>query len=175
MARAIFLDRDGVINRVVWRRGKPGSPRLVEEFRIDPAVLEPIRALHNAGLRLFVITNQPDLARGLLSWASLQRMNSLLSAQLPVEAIVVCPHDDRDDCDCRKPRPGMLKRIAAERQVELSGAFVIGDTWRDTGAARAAGCTSIILDRCYNRSDEADYRVKNFSEAVQLVIERTRL
>jgi D-glycero-D-manno-heptose 1,7-bisphosphate phosphatase len=175
MTRAVFLDRDGVINRLVWRDGRPGSPRSFEEFHLDSSVIQPLEHLHKAGLKLFVITNQPDLARGLLSQASLQRMNHLIFARLPIEAIAICPHDDQDNCDCRKPRPGMLERIAADRQIQLAGSFVIGDTWRDTGAARAAGCSSIILDRHYNRSDEADYRVRDVIEAVQLVIERTRL
>jgi D-glycero-D-manno-heptose 1,7-bisphosphate phosphatase len=174
MARAVFLDRDGVINSVVWRGGEPGSPRSPEEFRIDPGARAPLECLRDAGFRLFVITNQPDLARGFLDQCALKGMNEQLITQLPIEAVAVCPHDDRDECNCRKPQPGMLEQLATDKALELSRSFVIGDTWRDMGAARAAGCIAIILDRNYNCRDDADYRVSNLVEAAQLIIERVK-
>jgi D-glycero-D-manno-heptose 1,7-bisphosphate phosphatase len=170
MARAVFLDRDGVINSVIMRDGKPGSPRSLSEFQIDPGARTPLQRLRNAGFRLFVITNQPDIARGLLSPQTLERMHQQVITQLPIEAVAVCPHDDRDACRCRKPRPGMLERLAASEHLDLVGSFVIGDSWRDVGAARAAGCTAIILARNYNRGDDADYRVGNLAEATQLIL-----
>ena len=175
MSSAVFLDRDGVINPIVMRDGKPGSPRSMDEFRLEPGARAPLQDLRNAGFRLFVITNQPDIARGWLSLQTLELMNQQVIAHLPVEAIAVCPHDDSDDCRCRKPRPGMLEQFAAAGQIELSRSFMVGDTWRDVQAARAAGCIAIILDRNYNRGDEADYRVASLSEAAQLIIERVEL
>ena len=172
MARAVFLDRDGVINSVIWRGGQPGSPRSLTEFHIDSGASAPLERLRAAGLRLFVITNQPDVARGLLSPQTLEQMNQQVVAQLPIEGVVVCPHDDRDECPCRKPRPGMLKTLAAGEHIELGHSFVIGDTWRDVQAARAAGCIAIMLDRNYNRRDEADYRVGNLAAATQLIIRK---
>jgi len=174
MARAVFLDRDGVINDVVWRGGKPGSPRSLREFQIDPGACIALERLRDAGFKLFVITNQPDLARGLLDPQSLEEMSHQLTTQLPITAVAVCPHDDHDECNCRKPRPGMLERLAASDQIELSRSFVIGDTWRDVGAARAAGCIAIIIDRSYNGGDQADYRVRNLTEAAELIIGRVK-
>jgi D-glycero-D-manno-heptose 1,7-bisphosphate phosphatase len=171
MERAVFLDRDGVINSVVMRSGKPGSPRLLSEFQIEPGVRAPLERLRDAGFRLFVVTNQPDIARGFLNPQTLERMNQQVITELPIEAVVVCPHDDRDECGCRKPRPGLLDRLAANEQFELGRSFMVGDTWRDVRAARAAGCIAIILDRNYNREDNADYRVGNLAEAAQLIIE----
>ena len=169
--RAVFLDRDGVVNYVVWRGGKPGSPRSLGEFEIDVSARPALERLRAAGFKLFVITNQPDLARGLLSVEALEGMHCQLTTQLPIDAVAVCPHDDEDECQCRKPRPGMLERLAASERIELGRSFVIGDTWRDMAAARAAGCIAIILDRDYNSTVSADYRVNNLTEAAQLIIQ----
>jgi D-glycero-D-manno-heptose 1,7-bisphosphate phosphatase len=171
MARAVFLDRDGVINSIIFRGGKPASPRCLDEFQIEPGASAPLQRLRSAGFRLLVITNQPDIARGLLTPQNLQLMHQQMIARLPIDAIAVCPHDDLDRCRCRKPRPGMLERLARTEDVQLGHSFVIGDTWRDVRVARAAGCTAIILDRNYNREDDADYRMANLAEAAQLIIE----
>jgi len=170
MARAVFLDRDGVINGVVLRGGRPGSPRLLSEFEIDAGVSPPLERLRDAGFRLFVITNQPDIARGLLRPPILEQMNQQMLAQLPVEAVLVCPHDDGDGCGCRKPQPGMLHKLAESEHFDLGQCFMIGDSWRDMGAARAAGCTAIILDRNYNHTEDAEFRVRNLDESVQHII-----
>jgi D-glycero-D-manno-heptose 1,7-bisphosphate phosphatase len=171
MARAVFLDRDGVINPLLVRAGKPASPRLLSDFQIEPGARAPLDGLRDAGFRLFVITNQPDIARGLLNPQTLEQMNQQVTTQLPIEAVAVCPHDDHDQCRCRKPRPGMLEKLAADEQIDLRRSFLIGDTWRDVQAARAAGCIAIILDRNYNRADKADYRVGSLAEAAQVIIE----
>jgi D-glycero-D-manno-heptose 1,7-bisphosphate phosphatase len=168
--RAVFLDRDGVINSVIFRDGKPASPRLLSEFHFERGIERPLQRLKIAGLRLFVITNQPDIARGLMDSQVLDCMNQVLMDRLSVEAIEVCPHDDRDDCRCRKPKPGMLLTIANRAGIDLAESFVVGDSWRDVQAARAAGCAGIILERSYNCDDDADYRVVTLSDAAQLIL-----
>lgn len=155
---------------MIFRNGKPASPRLLSEFHFECGVERPLECLKMAGLRLFVITNQPDIARGLMDPQTLNRMNQAVMSRLNVEAIEVCPHDDGDDCRCRKPKPGMLITIAGRAGIELNDSFVIGDSWRDQQAARAAGCAGIILDRSYNCDDAADYRVATLSEAAQLIL-----
>jgi len=169
--RAVFLDRDGVINPVVFRNGKPASPRSLDEFQLESDIVAPLERLSASGLRLFVVTNQPDMARGLLAPQTLAQINQQVIARLPIEAIEICPHDDRDDCQCRKPRPGMLTTLAARSGVELSNSFMIGDSRRDVEAARAAGCVAILLDRFYNRDADADFRVSNLGGAAQLILE----
>jgi D-glycero-D-manno-heptose 1,7-bisphosphate phosphatase len=170
LQRGVFLDRDGVINSVIFRHGKPASPRLLNEFQLEPGIEAPLERLKAAGLRLFVITNQPDIERGLMDPQALYCMNQIVMSRLHVEAIEVCPHDDRDGCRCRKPKPGMLITLAERAGIELSESFVIGDSWRDTQAARAAGCIGIMLDRSYNRDDAADYRMPSLSEAAQMIL-----
>ncbi len=172
--RAVFLDRDGVINRVVVRHCQVGSPRSLAEFEFESGIGKPIERLRAAGYRLFVVTNQPEVARGLLGAEALEAMTDQIKAALPIDEVKVCPHQDRDECACRKPRPGMLMELAAQERLELAGSFLIGDSWKDAGAARAAGCKSIILDRPYNQEVEADFRVPDLPAAATLILESDR-
>ena len=168
--KSVFLDRDGVVNKVLFRDGKPTAPWRFAEFEIETGVDQALRRLRRAGYRLFVVTNQPDLARGYLPADALRMMTEKLMETLDLDAIKVCPHDDRDGCACRKPRPGMLLELAREHDLALADSYMIGDTWKDVMAAQAAGCKSITLDRPYNREDPADLRVVNLSEAVELIL-----
>jgi D-glycero-D-manno-heptose 1,7-bisphosphate phosphatase len=170
LERAVFLDRDGVINSVIFRDGKPASPRHFTEFRLECGIQAPLERLKLAGFRLFVVTNQPDVARGLLDQQALDLMHQQLISRLPIEAIELCPHDDRNGCRCRKPKPGMLTAVANRSGIALAKSFVIGDSWRDAQAARAAGCAAIMLGRPYNCNDDADYRVATLKEAAQLIL-----
>jgi D-glycero-D-manno-heptose 1,7-bisphosphate phosphatase len=168
--RAIFLDRDGVVNKVVFRDGKPSAPRALTEFEFESGVKECLAALRGAGFKLFVVTNQPDLKRGLLSSEALRGMTDRVMSGLGLDAIKVCPHDDSDKCSCRKPQPGMIVELAREHDIDLTRSFMIGDSWRDCAAAAAAGCRSIILDRSYNRGEGADLRVADLSQAVKSIL-----
>ena len=98
--------------------------------------------------------------------------NQIVQDALPIEGFKVCLHDDRDGCACSKPRPGMLVNLAVTEQINLGGSYVIGDTWKDSLAARAAGCVSVILDRAYNREDPADFRVPDMAAAADLILAR---
>ncbi len=150
-SRAVFLDRDGVINEVVFREGRPASPRSLEEFHLVEGAAAALKRLQAAGYRLFVVSNQPDVARGLLNQTVLEEMGKRVRAALPVERVLTCIHDDHAGCLCRKPQPGMLHDVALREGIALSRSFLIGDSWKDVEASRAAGCTSILLQRPYNR------------------------
>ena len=147
--RAVFLDRDGVLNRPVVRNGKPYPPATAEEFAILPGALEAVSALRQRGFWLCVVTNQPDVARGTQRRAVVESMHALLRKALPVDQIYVCYHDDADHCQCRKPRPGLLLAAAAEHNVSLAASYMIGDRWRDIDCGRAANCTTILIERGY--------------------------
>lgn len=168
--KAIFLDRDGVINKVILRDGKPTGPRSMREFQFESEVAESIERLRAAGFMLFMVTNQPDVARGLMSAGDLQSIMDHITAKLPFDGIRACLHDDSDHCECRKPLPGMILDLARQHDVPLGESWMIGDSSKDTLAARAAGCKSIILDRSYNQGARADYRVGTLGEAVNLII-----
>ena len=170
MTRAVFLDRDGVLNDVVTRDGVVSSPRHIDEFRLRDEARDSLPQLAAAGFRLFVVTNQPDVARGMLDPDVLALCNERLQTALPIEAVHVCPHDDHDACDCRKPKPGLIHRIAGDVGVTLSDSYVIGDSWKDVAAGRAAGCRTILLRRSYNTGTDADHVVASLAEAVRVVL-----
>lgn len=145
--RAVFLDRDGVLNALVRRNGRPVSPRVPGDFRLFDDAYEALRALRSSGFRIFVVTNQPDIARGHLDSADLHEMLAIVRRELEVDDIAFCPHDDSDDCACRKPAPGMLLDLARRWNVDLRRSFMIGDSWRDVEAGRRAGCRTILIVR----------------------------
>lgn len=167
---AIFLDRDGVLNEVVFRDGKPASPRLPEELALVEDAAPALARLKAAGLLLLVATNQPDIARGRMSPQALLTIHADIAARLPVDDIAVCPHDDHDGCGCRKPRPGLLLDLAARHDVDLSRSWFIGDQARDVACGRAAGCRTVLLARPYNHGATADVVVESLWQAVTAIL-----
>ena len=170
--RAVFLDRDGVLNRCEVRDGKPVAPRRVEDFRLLPGVAAATRALKQAGYLLVVVTNQPDLAAGRVAAATVAAMHERLRRSLPLDAIEMCPHGARDACDCRKPKPGLLTRAARDLGISLSDSVLVGDRAGDIAAGRAAGCRTIFIDRRYGESGrvDADAAARNLPQAVRLLL-----
>jgi D-glycero-D-manno-heptose 1,7-bisphosphate phosphatase len=176
MNRAVFFDRDGVINRIVLRGGKICSPRCLSEFEILPGARDALERSRAMGFLNIVITNQPDIARGLMPVAKLESMHRRIREALAVDDIVICPHDDADRCDCRKPRPGMLLAAAWDWKIDLKASFVIGDQWKDVEAGKAAGCTTILIDYPHNQATGADVRVQDLAEALRVIeIETTQV
>jgi D-glycero-D-manno-heptose 1,7-bisphosphate phosphatase len=174
--RAVFLDRDGVLNRPVVRDGLPCPPARVEDFELYPDVVDGCAQLKRAGFLLVVATNQPDVGRGTQSREIVEAMHASLRAALPsLDAIEVCFHAGAahgEPCECRKPKPGMLLRGAAAYAIDLKKSFLIGDRWRDVDCAHAAGCRAIFIDHGYREAlrEKPEFTVSNFSEAVNTVL-----
>lgn len=172
--RAVFLDRDGVINRAVERDGKPYPPARLAELDILPGVPEALDRLKAAGYLLIVATNQPDVGRGTLAQPMVESMHASLCAQLPIDRVEVCYHPGRglSDCDCRKPRPGMLIRAAREFGIDLARSWMVGDRWRDIDCGHSAGCRTIFIDRGYaeDLKQPPDLRVRSLSEAADAIL-----
>jgi D-glycero-D-manno-heptose 1,7-bisphosphate phosphatase len=166
---AVFLDRDGVLNEIVERDGRPGSPRSLSQFR-PVSDLASVQRLKDAGLLVFIITNQPDVARGHITHAVLDRMLAELSADVAFDDYRVCPHDDADGCECRKPKPGMILDLARHWHVDRSRSFVVGDMWRDVEAARSAGCEPVLIRRPYNRDVAVSAEAGTLADAVAMVL-----
>jgi len=171
---AVFLDRDGVINRVIMRAGLPASPRTVREFRLRRGAAGFVCRLRESGFAVFIVTNQPDIARGLLDPAALEAMHARIRKVMRVDGILVCPHDAGDRCACRKPLPGMLAGAARKGGIDLSRSFLLGDGEKDMGAGRAAGCATILLKTAYNRGVAADHRVRSFAAAEKIILGREK-
>jgi D-sedoheptulose 7-phosphate isomerase len=171
--RAVFLDRDGVINRTFVRDGKPFPPSTLQELEILPGVPEALEELKQYGYKLLVVTNQPDVARGKQSRQTIDAMHQALSARLPLDDIFVCYHTDQDKCDCRKPLPGMLFEAARKHNIDLAASFMVGDRWRDIEAGYNAGCKTILIDYGYSEKSPAqvpDLRVGSLREAADWII-----
>jgi len=172
MSRAVFLDRDGVLTRARVRDGKPYAPVTLAEMEIAPDAGTALARLKAAGFLLIVVTNQPDVARGLARREDVEAMHSALRAALPLDGCFVCYHDDADGCACRKPLPGLLFQAAEEQGIDLAASFLVGDRWRDIDAGAAAGCRTILIDRGYlERPPEhtPDARAGTLGEAVDWV------
>lgn len=156
MRRAVFLDRDGVINANLERDGRPVAPTTLAEFRILPGVEDAVRRLKERGYLVIVITNQPDVANGLTERSTVEAMHDVIRARLLVDDIKTCFHNDAAGCECRKPKPGLILTAAAEHGIDLAGSYVVGDRWRDVAAGRAAGCSTIFIDYGY-KQDGANF------------------
>ena len=156
MKKAVFLDRDGVINRSFIRNGRPYAPTSLAEFVIEPEAIHATRLLHTLQYLLVVVTNQPDVATGIISRAVIEEMHIKIQEKMPIAAFKVCYHLDSDNCLCRKPKPGMLLDAAAEFSIDLSASFMVGDRWRDIEAGTAAGCHTIHIQ--YNYTEQQPKR-----------------
>jgi D-glycero-D-manno-heptose 1,7-bisphosphate phosphatase len=157
--KAVFLDRDGVLNRAIVRNGKPYPPAGPAELELSHGADVACRRLHEAGFLLIGVTNQPDVARGIADRAMVEDLNRTVATLLGLDEIRVCMHDDADACDCRKPRPGLLTSAAAEYGIDLRESYMVGDRWRDIEAGRRAGCQTIFIDHGYEerRPDAPNY------------------
>jgi D-glycero-D-manno-heptose 1,7-bisphosphate phosphatase len=171
--RAVFLDRDGVLNRQVIREGKPYPPAGPHDLEIIPEAPAALAALRKAGFRLYVATNQPDVARGVQTRDAVEQIHRALRDALPLDGFYVCYHDDADACECRKPKPGLLLAAAEEHGLSLRESYMIGDRWRDVEAGQRAGCRTVWLDFGYAErgpAAPADLTVRSLAEAAAWIL-----
>jgi D-glycero-D-manno-heptose 1,7-bisphosphate phosphatase len=172
--RAVFLDRDGVINAATVRHGRPHPPATLDDLVVLPGVERALTRLRAAGFRVVVVTNQPDVARGTQRREVVDAMHARLASILPIDEFRVCDHDDGDRCDCRKPKPGLLEAAARDAGLTLAASFMVGDRWRDVDAGHQAGCMTIFIDRGYDERgpDRPDVIVGSLPEAVDWILSR---
>lgn len=172
MKQAVFLDRDGVINKAIIRESRPYAPNCLEEVEYLPGVAEAIGTLKRAAFRIIVVTNQPDVATGKVRRGTVEAIHERLLCSFPIDDIKVCYHSDADACQCRKPKAGMLLEAAREWSLDLGRCFMVGDRWRDIGAGKAAGCRTILVGDGYGdlRGEVPDARADSLLEASQLIL-----
>src|SRR6185437_1427208 len=169
---AVFLDRDGVLNRMFVRDGITHPPADVGEFELLSGAAEAVRRLHAAGFLLVVVTNQPDVARGLQTREGVEAIHEQLRTELPMLEVLACYHDNEDDCACRKPRPGMILEAARRWPIDLRRSFLVGDRWSDVAAGQAAGCRSLLVETSYSgrRRCQPDRYVRDLAEAAEWIL-----
>jgi len=172
LRRAVFLDRDGVINRAEVREGKPYPPANLAVMELLPGVPAALQALHAAGWMLIVVTNQPDVARGTTPRAVVEAINAHLEQTLPIDEFRTCYHDSGDGCDCRKPLPGALLAAAREHDIDLGRSFMVGDRWRDVEAGQRAGCKTVFINYGYaeKQPESCDYKSQSLQEAAAIIL-----
>jgi D-glycero-D-manno-heptose 1,7-bisphosphate phosphatase len=172
MRPAVFLDRDGTINRAVVRDGKPYPPSDLTGLDILPGAAEAVRRLKQEGFLIIVVTNQPDVATGKTSRATVEEIHERLRHCMPIDDFKVCYEVDSPNCTCYKPKPGLLLEAAAQRGIDLAGSYMIGDRWRDVGAGQAAGCKTFFIDCGYGEqlSYTPDWVVSSLGEAAEIIL-----
>ncbi|TMC11764.1 MAG: HAD-IIIA family hydrolase [Chloroflexi bacterium] len=173
-ARAVLLDRDGVLNEPIVVDGTPRPPASLEALVVTGDTEVACRDLRRAGLLLIMVTNQPDVARGAQDRATVDAINLEVRRRVGLDDVLVCPHDDADGCACRKPAPGLILEAAARWGLDLAGSVVVGDRWRDVGAGRAAGCATVLIDRRYAERPAvgADLVAGSLRQAVPWIVRR---
>lgn len=170
--KAVFLDRDGVINE------EAGYVTSWDQFRFIPGSKEALRLLHSSGYKVFVITNQSGVARGLISESSLLEIHRRMSSEIGeaggrVTEIYYCGHHPEDGCRCRKPGTGLLERAAAEYGIDLPGAYMIGDKPADIEAGKRAGSKTILVRTGYGmdyQGPEPDFIAADLLEAANMIV-----
>jgi D-glycero-D-manno-heptose 1,7-bisphosphate phosphatase len=172
----VFLDRDGVLNVAEERNGCRHPPSGPDDVKLLPGVIEACQRLRNEGLVLVVVTNQPDVARGTQKLPVVNAINERLQSRLRLDEVVVCPHDDKDGCACRKPKPGMILAAADRLGLDLGASTMVGDRWRDIEAGRAAGVATVFVDRGYHEQQPAqpDHVAAELIDAVPFILGRAQ-
>lgn len=169
--KAVFLDRDGVLNYVIFRgiSPKPIAPWSMEEFNIIPELNSTISTLKKRGFYIFIITNQPDISKGIIDFELVNKMNQILIEKFSIDEIVVCPHIDEDNCECRKPKPGMILRMVEKYNIEIKSSFLVGDNFKDMLAGKASGLKTILINRFYNTNCKSDYKINELKEVLSII------
>jgi D-glycero-D-manno-heptose 1,7-bisphosphate phosphatase len=173
---AVFLDRDGTLIGTNVVDGRPIPFHDAADVRLLDGVLEGCGRLRAAGYYLVMVTNQPDIARGSIPASMVETANAGIVGRLDLDLAVTCPHDDADECDCRKPKPGLLQRGATSLGVDLDrSSFMVGDRWRDVDAGHNAGVTTVLIERGYDERLRAqpDHVTTTFSAAVEWILQQS--
>lgn len=166
---ALFLDRDGVVNYTIVKNNKPFPPLSIEELEIIPEIKQSIQFAKNNDMKVFVITNQPDVSRGLVTKNVIENINLFIMSNLDIDEIFTCYHDNQDNCECRKPKPGAFFALSQKYNINLSKSIMVGDRAKDIEAAKNANCPSIFIKYGYNEEYPTlqNYTIYNVKELLK--------
>ncbi len=168
-SKVVFLDRDGVINNVQIIKGKPYPPSCLEEVTIPSGLSNLLSRIKKLGYKLIVVTNQPDVARGTQSRGIVESINIFLQSNLNIDEIRTCYHDDLDNCECRKPKPGLL--LIDKQNIDYANSYLVGDRRKDIVAGKLAGCKTIFIDYNYDeeKPTDSDFIVRSVLDIEQIL------
>ncbi len=172
LTKTIFLDRDGVINQPHIIDGKSYAPHSIKDFTLIAGVEEALKELKAAGFLIFVVTNQPDVGKGICNQSDIEEIHDFLLNHLPIDDVFVCYHTDEDQCDCRKPLPGLLNQAAQQYPVDFNNSFLVGDRWKDIEAGQYMGCITMFIDYGYaeKKPKHMDYTIQSLFEAKNIIL-----
>lgn len=161
-----------MINFTKIVNGKPYSPKNLSEFNLIPEVKDSLYKLKCAGYLLVIITNQPDVARKIASKKNINKIHEVIKKTLPITEIFSCFHDDKNNCDCRKPKPGLILHASKKYKIDLNISYMIGDRWKDIEAGEKAGCRTVFIDYQYNEKQPTKYnfKAKSLYEAAKIIL-----
>lgn len=170
MNKAFFLDRDGIINKIKLINNIPQSPRKYKDFILNFEIESILNFLKIHKFLNIIITNQPDISRGLLSLSDLLKMNLLIYKKLNIDDIFICPHDDSANCNCRKPKPGLLIKAIEKYNIDINNSFFLGDTKKDILAGKSINCKTLLLSTEYNKDIiYADFVINSFNDIYSII------
>jgi D-glycero-D-manno-heptose 1,7-bisphosphate phosphatase len=172
--KAVFLDRDGIINRAIVQNGKPYPPASLDELDIIPGTLMALQQLASSGFLLLGVTNQPDVARGIQTREVVEAINSHIMNILPLKEILVCYHDKEDHCACRKPKPGLILQGAEKYDIDLGRSWMVGDRWKDISAGKVAGLKTVFVNYNYSEAYDgppADFTIQDMAMLTEIILD----
>ena len=168
--KAIFLDRDGIVNEVIMQNGQPSSPENFGELKLKKGIKTFLDHTRRLGFLNIIFTNQPDVARSIIPIKELNKMHRFIKKTLAINDIYFCPHDDHHNCECRKPKPGMLLQAIAKWNIDSKKSYTIGDRWKDIEAGKTIGSKTILWETQYNQSaNNADFKVDSFLKTLRII------
>jgi D-glycero-D-manno-heptose 1,7-bisphosphate phosphatase len=167
--KAVFFDRDGILNQLVERDGSMYSPLNFDDFNIYDDAVMVISDIKQLNYLTIVVSNQPDITRGKLKLTDLDKMTQVLFDSLKIDDVFYCTHDDYNDEGCRKPKPGLFHLAQKKYNINFSNSIMVGDTWKDVEAAKNAGIRMLLLDRKYNQDIKHTERISELSEILDFI------
>jgi len=166
MVKAIFLDRDGIVNKAIVEKGLPYSPTRLGDIFLTDGIKDLIKKWHDEEYIVIVVTNQPDVANHIITKNKVDKINNYLKSIALFDDIFTCYHNGKDDCDCKKPKTGLFLQAKEKYDIDFSQSYVIGDRWKDIEAGKNIGCKTIFVDYHYDeeRPNKPDYTAKSVSD-----------
>lgn len=171
MLEALFLDRDGIINEVVMRKEVVGSPRNLQELKLRIEFISFYEKISTLNIPLFVVSNQPDVSRNLMTQKNLDLITQFLLQKFPKLQFSYCLHDDQDHCNCRKPKSGMLEEVLKKYHFNAPNCMIIGDSYKDIEAGHSAKMKTAFLRTSYNRMQKSNphFQIHELNELIALL------
>ena len=170
MKSAVFFERDGVINAYAKGASSKEPPTTLEAFKLLGGIEALMASLKEAGLLIFVTTHQPGLSQGTLDRRELERMHMIMRAKLPIDEVLICPHEASDGCSCAKPNTGLYKELEHQYRIDMDHSYVVSDKWQDAAAAHTLGCVSVMLDSPHLGKAPRDYVTSSLDEVGEKIL-----